>query len=157
MSKLIVYCDGGCRGNQNSENIGGWGVLYDVNWGEYIAKYKGNAINTTNNIMELTACIKAMENLRDKNIRTEIIMDSQYVIDGVNKWLAGWIKRGWRGSNKKIIKNVELWKRLKELKDEFRCIEFIKCEGHSANPDNIYKSGNDMADALVNEAMDELE
>jgi ribonuclease HI len=147
---IQVFCDGGCRNNQSKENIGGWGVVLNLNLGEKVKEIKGSERNTTNNIMEITSCIKALEAIKCKDIMTEVIMDSQYVITGINEWVDGWIKKGWRKSDKKPVENKELWQRLVQLKNEFRNISFKKCVGHSDN------EGNNRADALANEAMDEL-
>ncbi len=151
MSLIQVYADGGCRNNQKSNNIGGWGAVLSFNCNQKIKEIKGSAINTTNNIMELTSCIKALETIKDKTIRTEVIMDSQYVISGINQWVDNWIKKGWRKADKRPVENKELWQRLVELKNEFRSISFIKCSGHSDN------TGNNRADELANDAMDEVE
>jgi ribonuclease HI len=147
---LQIFADGGCRNNQSKENVGGYGVVLNLNLGQKIKELKGATRNTTNNIMELTSCIKALETIKRKDIRTEVIMDSQYVIDGMNRDIHNWIKQGWRKSDKKPVKNKELWKELLKLTNEFRAISFVKCEAHSGN------EGNDRADALANEAMDEL-
>jgi ribonuclease HI len=147
---IQIYADGGCRNNQSKENIGGYGVVLNLNLGQIVKELKGATRNTTNNIMELTSCIKGLEAIKDKNIKTEVIMDSQYVITGMNQWVDNWIKKGWRKADKKPVENQELWQRLVRLKNEFRAISFVKCEGHA---DNV---GNIRADALANEAMDEL-
>jgi len=151
MDLIQVWADGGCRNNQSKDNnIGGWGVVLNYNSGQLIKELKGATRNTTNNIMELTSCIKGLEAIRDKTIITEVVMDSQYVITGINQWVDNWIKKGWRKADKKPVENKELWQRLVQLKNEFREISFTKCVGHANN------DGNNRADALVNEAMDEL-
>ena len=147
---IQAFCDGACRNNQSKDNIGGWGVVLNLNCGQLVKELKGAAKNTTNNIMELTSCIKALEAIKDKSIMTEVIMDSQYVITGINEWVYNWIQKGWRTSNKKPVENKDLWLRLLQLKTEFRNLSFTKCQGHSDN------EGNNRADALANEAMDEL-
>lgn len=145
-----IYCDGGCRGNQFKENIGGWGVHL-----EYKSKIKelyGGEKNTTNNRMELTSCIKGLEAINRKTFPVEVIMDSQYVISAFNeKWIDGWIKRGWRTSQKKPVENKDLWLRLIELTKQFKDITFTKCRGHADN------DGNNKADELANIAMSEIE
>jgi ribonuclease HI len=142
MDEIHIFCDGGCRGNQFDQNIGGWGVVL-----EYKGQMKeiyGNCKNTTNNIMELTSCIKALEAIKTQEIPIIVTMDSQYVITGINEWINGWIKKGWRG-----IKNVDLWQSLYELKNQFGNIKFTQCRGHADN------NGNNRADYLANKAMDE--
>ncbi len=141
-----VYADGGCRNNQSRENVGGWGVLL-IN-GDSRTELKGAARNTTNNKMELTSCINALRAIKDKSIKTIVVMDSQYVIKGINEWMAGWIKKGWKSSQKKPVENKELWQEILELKGQFEDITFQHCYGHGDN------EGNNRADALANEAMD---
>lgn len=149
MDNIIIYCDGGCRGNQNIENVGGWGAVL-----QYKGKHKeirGGEKNTTNNIMELTAAIKALESLKTFHIPVEVHVDSAYVVNGMNDWVKGWIAKGWRKSNKKPVENKELWIKLKELADKQTKINFIKVAGHSG------VELNELADQLANKAMDELQ
>ena len=148
---IQIFADGNCRGNQFDNNIGGYGVVLNFDLGSYVKELKGSIKNTTNNIMELTSCIKGLEAIKRKDLKTEVIMDSQYVISGMNEWICGWVKKGWRKSDKKPVENKELWLRLLQLKTEFRDLTFRKCVGHADN------EGNNRADALANEAMDELE
>jgi ribonuclease HI len=148
MTKIIIHADGGCRNNQSKENIGGWGVVYQ--YGNDTKEVKGSTRNTTNNIMELTAAIEALKGVKNKKITTELIMDSQYVITGITQWVENWIKKGWRKADKKPVENKELWQELLNLKNQFSNITFIKCIGHSNN------EGNNRADELANEAMDEI-
>jgi ribonuclease HI len=143
---IYIYADGGCRGNQSKTNIGGWGVLLKYN--NLTKEINGNALNTTNNVMELTACIKGLESIKRKDIPVKVVMDSQYVINGMNKWTLGWIKNGWKTSNKEPVLNKELWQELIDLKDQFKNIEFVKCIGHADC------EGNVQADTLANMAMD---
>ena len=148
MSKLIIYADGACRGNQFNENIGGWGVVYQ--YGNDTKEIKGSTRNTTNNIMELTAAIEALKGVKNKKITTEVIMDSQYVVSGINEWCENWIKNNWRNSKKKPVENKELWIQLRLLTYDFTDLTFVRVDGHSDN------EGNNRADALANEAMDEI-
>lgn len=149
MDKIIIYCDGGCRGNQFEHNIGGWGVL--MTYKNNTKELHGGTKDTTNNIMELTSCVEGLKSIKNKDIPIEVVMDSQYVIKGINDWVSGWIKKGWKTSQKKPVENKELWQQLVELKNQFKDIKFIKCKGHSDN------EGNNRADELANIAMDELE
>lgn len=147
MDKVLIFADGGCRGNQFESNIGGWGVLLS-----YRGKTKelyGATQDTTNNIMELTSCIEGLKAIKDHSKPVQVVMDSQYVIMGVNNWSYGWARNGWMNSQKKPVENKALWIELLDLKKQFKEIEFIKCKGHSVN------EGNNRADALVNKAMDE--
>jgi ribonuclease HI len=150
MSKIIIYTDGGVRGNGKANNIGGWGVILQ-HQGNKVELY-GGEINTTNNRMELTACIKALEYIKsNKVIPVEIYTDSAYVVNGMNDWIFGWIKNGWKNSKKKPVENKELWEKLHSLSMSMGRVEFIKVKGHADN------EGNNRADKLVNKAMDELE
>lgn len=149
MDKIIIYCDGGCRGNQNTENVGGWGAV--LKYKDKVKEIHGGQLNTTNNIMELTAAIKSLESLKSNNIPVEVYIDSAYVVNGMNEWIKGWIAKGWRKSNKKPVENKELWIKLKEVSDKQPNIKFLKVTGHSG------VELNELADQLANKAMDELQ
>ncbi len=148
MRKIIIYADGGCRGNQNKENIGGWGAV--LKHQDKTKEIKGNTRNTTNNIMEMTACIEAVRTVKTKGIPIELYVDSQYVCDGLNKWIHNWKKKCWRTSNKKPVKNKALWIELDKFIRSFSDIQVIKVKGHAGI------ELNERADELVNIAMDEL-
>ena len=143
MKTVIIYTDGACRGNPGP---GGWGVL--IEYGESRKELYGGDISTTNNKMELTAAIMALKEIKEP---CEIILytDSKYVLQGIEEWIHNWKKRGWRGANKKPIKNIELWKELDELRDEHN-IKWNWVKGHSGDP------GNETADMLANRGIDEL-
>jgi len=115
MEKIVIYTDGGCRGNPG---IGGWGVW--LRYKDHDKKLKGSELNTTNNKMELTASIRALEVLKSSDITVDLYTDSKYVIQGINEWIDGWKAKGWKTANKKPVKNVDLWKRLDALNQEFR-------------------------------------
>ncbi|GAA0102428.1 ribonuclease HI [Paraclostridium bifermentans] len=149
MDRIEMYCDGGCRGNQSDKNIGAWGVY--IEYKDVIKKYSDGERNTTNNIMELKACIEGMKNIKIKTVPVTVYLDSAYVLNGITSWIAGWKKNGWRSSNKKPVKNRELWVELDKLKSEFTDIKFVKVKGHSDNQGNIE------ADLLCNLKMDEME
>lgn len=146
---LYVYTDGGCRGNHKKENIGGWGFY--LKHGDKELREGGSKRNTTNNEMELTACIEALKRIKNKSLKTIVIVDSKYVLKGITEWIPNWIRRGWRTSSGTQVKNKELWVELFALKAQFKNIRFELCKGHSGN------DGNEIADRLCNEAMDELE
>ena len=143
MKTVIIYTDGACRGNPGP---GGWGVL--IEYGESRKQLYGGDISTTNNKMELTAAIMALKEIKEP---CEIILytDSKYVLQGIEEWIHNWKKRGWRGANKKPVKNIELWKELDELRDEHN-IKWNWVKGHSGDP------GNETADMLANRGIDEL-
>ena len=144
MERIIIYTDGGCRGNPG---VGGWGVW--LRYKDHDKKIKGAEQNTTNNKMELTASIKALEALTSSDISVDLYTDSKYVIQGINEWIDNWKAKNWKNANKKTVKNIELWKRLDELNQKFS-INWHWVKGHSDD------TGNDMADSLANEAMDEI-
>lgn len=149
MSKITIYTDGGCRGNQSDENIGGWGAVLEYK-GHIKEMYEG-VRNTTNNKMELLGCIKSLEAIHgNHSIPVEIYSDSAYVCNGMNSWIKGWIAKGWKKADKKPVENQDLWKRLLALSQGFEDIKFIKVKGHA---DNV---GNNRADQLANIAMDEV-
>jgi ribonuclease HI len=147
--RIELYCDGGCRGNQQRTNIGGWGVL--LVYGKHEKELYGSARNTTNNIMELTAAIEGLRAIKKKDVGTDVYVDSSYVLNGITSWIHGWVKKGWKNSAGKPVANKDLWLALLEEKEKFSDITFNKVKGHSDN------AGNNRADALVNRAMDELD
>jgi ribonuclease HI len=144
MNKIVIYTDGGCRGNPG---IGGWGVW--LRYGNNDKKLNGNEKNTTNNRMELTAAIKALEAIKSKNIDIDLYTDSKYVMNGINEWIKGWKAKGWKTSAKKPVKNVDLWQQLDAL-NATHTVHWHWVKGHSGN------EGNEMADKLANQAMDNI-
>ncbi len=143
MQKITIHTDGGCRGNPG---IGGWGAI--LKSGKHCKELKGSASDTTNNRMELTAAIEALASL-NRPCEAHLYTDSVYVKDGINKWLANWKNNNWRTANRKAVKNQDLWQRLDALNDA-QNVSWHWVKGHSGDP------GNERADALANEAMDEL-
>ena len=146
MPELFAYTDGACSGNPGP---GGWGVvLQALNNGEIIKErhLKGGETNTTNNRMELKAAIAALEALgRTSNIT--IITDSNYVKNGITDWVHGWKHNGWRTSNKKPVKNVELWQRLNAAQQR-HSVTWKWVKGHAGNPEN------ERADELARQGME---
>ena len=146
MPELFAYTDGACSGNPGP---GGWGVvLQALNNGEIIKErhLKGGETNTTNNRMELKAAIAALEALgRTSNIT--IITDSNYVKKGITDWVHGWKHNGWRTSNKKPVKNVELWQRL-DAAQQRHSVTWKWVKGHAGNPEN------ERADELARQGME---
>ena len=142
--KLIyIYTDGACRGNPGP---GGWGAILIC--GDYRKEIKGGALLTTNNIMELTAVIKALELLKNASI-LQITTDSTYVKDGITKWIHNWKVKGWKTANKKPVKNKELWIQLDQLVLQ-HTIDWQWVRGHTGHPEN------EAADQLANLGIDEL-
>ncbi len=138
-----IYTDGACRGNPGP---GGWGALLIA--GGHRKSLYGGEPETTNNRMELTAAIEALNALKGKR-RVVLHTDSKYVKDGVESWMANWKARGWKTSNKKPVKNQDLWQSLdKAVKRHDLQWKWVK--GHAGN------AGNEEADALANRGIDEL-
>ncbi|OGA08423.1 MAG: ribonuclease HI [Betaproteobacteria bacterium RIFCSPHIGHO2_12_FULL_69_13] len=138
-----IYPDGACRGNPGP---GGWGVLLRARGAE--KELHGADRATTNNRMELTAVIRALEALKRPS-EVRLYTDSQYVQKGISQWIGDWKRRGWRTAAKKPVKNEDLWRRLDELAARHR-VEWRWVKGHAGH------DGNERADALANRAIDEL-
>ena len=143
MAEVEVFTDGACRGNPGP---GGWGVL--LRYGERERTLHGGEAHTTNNRMELTAAIRALEALR-RPCRVVLTTDSEYVRKGVTEWLPQWKRRGWRTAAGKPVKNGDLWSRLDELAARHD-VEWRWVRGHTGHP------GNERADRLANRGIDEL-
>ena len=143
MSRVEIYTDGACRGNPGP---GGWGALMRA--GKRERELYGGERDTTNNRMELTAAIRALEAL---NRRCEVALytDSRYLREGITSWLAEWKRRGWRTADRKPVANQDLWQRLDELAGKHE-IEWHWVRGHTDHPDN------ERADGLANRGIDEL-
>ena len=146
MTRLEIYCDGGCRGNQAEKNVGGWGAY--LVWGEHEKELFGGERNTTNNKMELMGAIEGLRAIKNKNVPVDVYVDSAYVLNGITQWIFGWMKKGWVNSKKEPVANKELWHELLAQKNMFPDITFHKVKGHSTN------AGNNKADELANRAMD---
>ena len=143
MKPVEVFTDGACRGNPGP---GGWGAVLRHQQRE--KELYGGERATTNNRMELTAAIRALEALTER-CRVEITTDSVYVKDGITKWLDGWRARGWRTAKNKPVKNQDLWMRLAELV-EGHDVHWHWVKGHAGHPEN------ERADALANKGLDGL-
>ena len=130
MKKVIIYTDGACSGNPGP---GGWGAILE--WNGVEKELRGGENPTTNNRMELTAVIVALETLKEACI-VELYSDSKYVIDALTKgWLVSWRKNGWRKSDKKPVLNVDLWERLlPQLARHEMHYHWVK--GHAENEKN---------------------
>ncbi|NCF74751.1 MAG: ribonuclease HI [Gammaproteobacteria bacterium] len=144
MTQIIeIYTDGACRGNPGP---GGWGALLIA--GKHQKTLHGGDPETTNNRMELTAAIEAL-NVLSKPRKVILYTDSKYVMDGINEWMPNWIKRGWKTAAKKPVKNKDLWQALDEAIQRHE-IDWRWVKGHDGNP------GNEKADELANQGIDEL-
>lgn len=129
-SNVEIYTDGACIPNPGP---GGWGAVLRFG-GHERELCGGEATTTTNNRMELTAPIRALESLTRK-VPVAIYTDSTYVRNGITQWVAGWRKRGWMTSTNTPVKNVDLWQRLDELVGEHE-VEWHWVKGHSGHPEN---------------------
>ena len=142
--RVEIFTDGACRGNPGA---GGWGVLLRL--GTHEKELWGGAGETTNNRMELTAAIQALAALK-RPVAARIHTDSQYLLKGINTWIHAWKKNGWKTSDKKPVKNADLWQELEQLAKPHQ-LEWIWVKGHAGHPEN------ERADALANRGIDELE
>lgn len=148
MKRVILYTDGGCRGNHKRSNIGGIGGILIHPASNTEKEYKAGYKDTTNNRMELLAVITGLEYLKEP-CEVEIYSDSAYLVNAMTLgWFENWKKNGWK-RGKEPLKNVDLWKKLDEL-NSIHKLEFKKVKGHA---NNRY---NNRADELVNQAMDEI-
>lgn len=140
--EVIIYTDGACSGNPGP---GGWGAI--MRSGKHCKEIYGSELETTNNRMEMMAAIKALEMLK-KISNVKIFTDSRYLQHGISDWIHGWIKNNWVGSNKKLVKNADLWQTLYMLSLKHD-IEWCWVKGHSSDKGNI------AADKLATKGRDE--
>jgi ribonuclease HI len=135
---VVIHTDGACSGNPGP---GGWGAVLRYNG--TLRELKGGAAQTTNNRMELTAAIEAL-NALTRPCTVELHTDSQYVRNGIMTWIHGWKRNGWRTADKKPVKNAELWQAL-DTALERHTVDWRWVKGHAGNVDN------ERADELANE------
>jgi ribonuclease HI len=143
MKTVEAFTDGGCRGNPG---LGGWGAL--LRFGTYEKELKGSESETTNNRMELMAAISALTALSEP-CSVVLTTDSTYVKDGITKWIRNWKANGWRTAAKKPVKNKDLWQQL-DVQCLHHTVDWRWVKGHTGH------EGNERADALANQAMDEV-
>ena len=143
MKEIEVFTDGACRGNPG---VGGWGVLLIIDGEE--TKLFGGEQDTTNNRMELKAAIKALE-FFDVNVSLSLTTDSNYVKDGITKWLTNWKKKNWVTASRKPVKNKDLWVQLDNL-NSFHNVSWQWVKAHDGHREN------EIADMLANKGIDEL-
>ena len=141
MNEVTIYTDGACSGNPGP---GGWGAL--LQFGEYERELKGGERNTTNNRMELTAAIAALEILK-RTCKVHLHTDSTYLRDGMTSWIHNWKRNSWRTTANKPVKNLDLWQRLDKAIQRHD-IEWHWIKGHAGDP------GNEAADALAQQGLD---
>ena len=138
--QVIIYADGACKGNPGP---GGWGAWLNCDGRD--KELFGGELSTTNNRMELTAVIRALEALKRPS-KVSVYTDSVYVQKGITEWIHAWKARGWRTSGKQPVKNESLWRELDVLA-QMHDIEWIWVKGHAGNV------GNERADALANKGV----
>ena len=138
--KIKIYTDGACSGNPGK---GGWGALIQENDNE--KKLSGSELNTTNNRMELTAVIKALEHY-DEAREIEVFTDSKYVMQGITEWIKNWKSNHWKTSQKKDVKNKDLWVLLDSVSAKHD-IKWSWVKGHAGD------YGNEIADKLATQAI----
>jgi ribonuclease HI len=126
---ISIWTDGACSGNPGP---GGWGAV--LRYGAHEKELKGGEAFTTNNRMELTAAIQALESLK-RPCAVRLHTDSQYLLDGVTTWIHGWRRNGWRTSDKKPVKNEDLWRRL-DAATQRHDIDWIWVKGHADDEQN---------------------
>ncbi|MBD8893012.1 ribonuclease HI [Roseibium litorale] len=138
--RVTIYTDGACSGNPGP---GGWGAI--LRYGEHEKELNGGEAQTTNNRMELTAAIEALNSLK-RACPIDLYTDSVYVRDGITKWLFNWKRNDWRTADKKPVKNAELWQAL-DAACKRHDISWHWVKGHAGHPEN------ERADALAREGM----
>ena len=142
--RVAIHTDGACKGNPGH---GGWGALLE--WGDHERELCGGEAHTTNNRMELTAVIRALASLT-RSCDVDLYTDSQYVKNGIETWIHGWKRNGWKTSDRKPVKNAELWRELDALAARHR-IRWHWVKGHAEH------AGNLRADALANRGAEAVE
>ena len=141
MESVTIYTDGACSGNPGP---GGWGAILMA--GDNKKEISGGSKETTNNIMELTAVIESLKQLK-RPCKVDLYSDSAYVVNAfLQDWISGWIKKGWKNSSKEEVKNKELWQELVALTQTHQ-VTFHKVKGHA---DNEY---NNRCDELARNAI----
>ena len=126
---VSIFTDGACKGNPGP---GGWGALLRMGGTE--KELSGGEALTTNNRMELTAAIRGLQALK-RPCRVLLTTDSRYVMDGLTKWIHGWLKNGWKTADKKPVKNADLWQELLAAAAPHR-VEWKWVKGHAGHDEN---------------------
>jgi ribonuclease HI len=144
VNKVTIYTDGACRGNPGP---GGWGVL--LQYGDHVKELYGGEPDTTNNRMELTATIEALQVLK-KDCKVDLFTDSTYVKNGIQQWMKKWKLNSWKTAARKPVKNRDLWEILDQQANS-HTVNWHWVKGHAGDP------GNEKADELANRGIDELQ
>ena len=129
MKQIEIFTDGACKGNPGP---GGWGAL--LRMGPHEKEMSGSEADTTNNRMEMTAVIRALNALTE-SCSVDLYTDSKYVLDGITKWVHGWKKKGWVNASKQPVRNADLWHQLIDATARHR-IEWHWVRGHDGHPEN---------------------
>lgn len=145
---IIVYTDGGSRGNGEANCVAAW--AYTLTYRNHYKEDSAACYGATNNQMEMTAIIKALEAIKNKSLPIRLYSDSAYCINGITTWIKGWKQKGWVNASKKPVENKALWIQMDNLVTQCQDIQFIKVKGHAD------VKGNIKVDALVNQAMDNV-
>ena len=140
MKQVSIFTDGGCHGNPGP---GGWAAI--LKYGKHVRELCGGVKATTNNRMELQAAIESLKLLKEP-CEIDFHTDSQYVRQGITKWIAGWKRNGWRTSTKKPVKNDDLWKQLDAVSANHK-MRWHWVKGHAGHPEN------ERCDELANEVI----
>lgn len=143
ITTVRIWADGACKGNPGR---GGWGVL--LRYGDKEKELWGGEALTTNNRMELTAVIAALQALNCP-MAVELYTDSQYVQKGISQWIHGWKRNGWKTSDRQPVKNADLWQKLDQEAQRHQ-VSWRWVKGHAGDP------GNERADSLANRGIAEL-
>ena len=141
MKRVEIFTDGACSGNPGP---GGWGAI--LRYGDKTKEMSGGEADTTNNRMELTAAIQALDALKEPCV-VDLYTDSVYVKDGIGGWIEGWKRNGWKTAAKKPVKNVELWQELERARNRHD-VTWHWVKGHAGHPEN------ERADELARLAME---
>jgi len=178
MKTVYLYTDGACSGNQYDENKGGWGAI--LQYGPHKKELYGGTLNTTNNIMELTAMIEGLKAIKNSDVTVEVYSDSAYIVDCINKkWYVKWLQNGWKTSKKTPVENQDLWEALLGEIQRLNQVTLYKVKGHLdkskakevdkwfekflvhktiSREDYLYLIDmNHAVDGLANKGMDEIE
>lgn len=143
MKKIEIFTDGACRGNPGP---GGWGAL--LRYGDHERELFGGEPDTTNNRMELTAAIRALDALKEP-CEVDLTTDSEYVRKGISEWLPAWKARNWRTSDRKPVKNADLWQLLEQAAAPHQ-VRWHWVKGHSGHDEN------ERADQLANRGIESI-